>query len=48
VGTIEQMRKNKRKITPEKLKHYSTMKAQREKLTKQRQKITSDIKAIKA
>ncbi|MDA3950290.1 MAG: FapA family protein [Spirochaeta sp.] len=48
VGTIEQMRKNKRKITPEKLKHYSTMKAQREKLTKQRQKITSDIKAIQA
>ena len=48
MGTIETMRKNKRKITPEKMKHYSTMKAQREKITKQHRKVTSDIKAIQA
>jgi len=48
MGTIETMRKNKRKITPDKLKSYAQMKAKREKLLKQRQKISGDIQAIQA
>lgn len=48
MGTIETMRANKRKITPEKLKQYSMMKGKREKLLKQKQKIGNDIKAIQA
>lgn len=48
MATIENMRANKRKISPEKLKQYAAMKAKREKLTKQRQKISNEIKAIQA
>ncbi|MFP4152454.1 MAG: FapA family protein [Alkalispirochaeta sp.] len=48
MSTIETMRKNKRKITPDKLKHYAQMKTKREKLLKQRQKISGDIQAIQA
>lgn len=48
MGTIENMRKNKRKVSPEKLKQYTVMKAKREKLLKQRQKIGNDIKAIQS
>lgn len=46
MATIENMRKNKRKISPEKLKQYAMMKGQREKIVKNRQKIGRDIKAI--
>jgi uncharacterized protein (DUF342 family) len=46
MATIENMRKNKRKISPEKLKQYTVMKAQREKITKARQKFGRDIQAI--
>ncbi|MFW5694386.1 MAG: FapA family protein [Alkalispirochaeta sp.] len=46
MATIENMRKNKRKISPEKLKQYSVMKAQREKIVKGRQKLGRDIQAI--
>jgi uncharacterized protein (DUF342 family) len=46
MATIENMRKNKRKISPEKLKQYSVMKAQREKIVKSRQKLGHDIQAI--
>ena len=46
MATIENMRKNKRKISPEKLKQYSVMKAQREKIVKGRQKLGHDIQAI--
>ncbi len=46
MATIENMRKNKRKISAEKLKQYAVMKAQREKIVKGRQKIGNDIKAV--
>jgi uncharacterized protein (DUF342 family) len=46
MATIESMRKSKRQISPEKLKQYAVMKAQREKVLKSRQKIGRDIKAI--
>ncbi len=46
MSTIENMRVNKRKISPEKLKQYASMKAQRAKVTKQRQKISGEIKTI--
>ncbi|MCG8477589.1 MAG: FapA family protein, partial [Spirochaetales bacterium] len=46
MSTIENMRKNKRKISPEKIKQYAAMKMQREKVLKSRQKIGRDIKAI--
>lgn len=48
MGTIETMRKNKRKISPDKLKQYSIMKGQREKLLASRQKIGKDIQAIQS
>jgi uncharacterized protein (DUF342 family) len=46
MATIENMRKAKRQISPDKLKQYTVMKAQREKIVKNRQKIAQDIKAI--
>lgn len=48
MATIENMRKNKRQISPDKLKQYTIIKAQREKIIKQRQKIGKDIQAIQA
>ena len=46
LSTIEAMRKNKRTISKEKLKQYSVMKAQKEKITASRQKLGVDMKAI--
>ena len=46
MATIENMRKAKRQISPDKLKQYTVMKSQREKIVKNRQKIGQDIKAI--
>jgi len=48
MATIENMRTNKRKISPDKLKQYAAMKGKREKLAKQRQKISGEIKAIQS
>lgn len=46
VATIENMRKNKRKISPEKLKQYAVMRKEREVLLRERQKYQHDIRAI--
>ncbi len=48
MSTIENMRKNKKKISPEKLKQYSAMKKEREIKLRERQKHAQDIKAIQA
>lgn len=46
--TIENMRKNKQKISPEKLKSYTVMKAKREKISKIRKKLNADRENIQA
>lgn len=46
MATIENMRKNKRKINPDKLKQYAMMKKERETRLRERQKCQHDIRAI--
>ncbi len=46
--TIENMRKNKQKISPEKLKAYTVMKTKREKIAKIRAKLGADRESIQA
>lgn len=46
MSTIENMRKNRRKISPDKLKQYSLMKKEREIKLRERQKYQHDIHAI--
>lgn len=46
MATIENMRKNKRQISPDKLKAYSKMKARKEKIQAIRQKLGKEIQAI--
>ncbi len=48
MATIENMRKNKRQIPPDKLKHYAAMKARKEKIQASRQKLSKEIQAIHA
>ncbi len=48
MATIDTMRKNKRQISPEKLKQYTVIKARREKITLARNKLSKEIKAIQA
>lgn len=48
MSTIEGMRKKKKPVTPDKIKHYGEMKTRREKIQKQRQKLGKDIAAIHA
>ncbi|SIQ05704.1 hypothetical protein SAMN05920897_10354 [Alkalispirochaeta americana] len=48
MSTIEGMRKKKRPITPDKIKHYSEMKTRKEEIQKHRQKLGKEISAIHA
>lgn len=48
MSTIENMRQQQRKISPDKLKAYASMRQQREKILKQRQKLVQDIRAIQS
>jgi uncharacterized protein (DUF342 family) len=48
MNTIENMRKQGRKISPEKIKQYAVMKAKRDKLLKARHKIAEDREAIQS
>lgn len=48
MATIENMRANKRTISPDKLKQYALMKGQREKVMKARAKLGEEVKAIQA
>ncbi len=48
MATIENLRKNKKKISPEKLKAYTAMKAKREKIAKTRIRLSKDRENIQA